>query len=362
MICQSYDTPRGRGLACYPAKDLMVDTGRASATGVFAASTKDRGGDVLEIAGIKTENHKKNPIVLWLHGFDYRDQDCQKPIGKCEDANGNYTVMLKPDEGIALATTFFNQSTQLSEQICALVMGKDVRAQSIGYREIKVERIYEDDVYIGSHLIEVEMIENSWVPVPMNPDAVRGIMARDVCGRALHPAIKAALSPYANPAPPWANGFTLEKKMPDEKPPEQPKPAAPKVKADEPEPKEKPDEEPEAAEKHGSKALRKCYKSLRSSAKAFRKSAEPLDDDSDTGEMIHGCADMLDSQADDVKAHHAKKYKDEEPLADDDDQASADDDPTASKSAMSAEDKAEFAKLLRFEAQLKHQRRLRGAG
>ena len=58
----------------------------------------------------------------------------------------------------------------------SIVCGTDEnenRSQSIGYREIKIERMFEEDKYIGTHLVEIEMLETSWVPLPMNQDAVR---------------------------------------------------------------------------------------------------------------------------------------------------------------------------------------------
>jgi hypothetical protein len=208
----AYDIPSGRGLDCVGTKDLdlQVDTSKASATGIFAAASKDRGGDLLLIEGIQVANHKKNPIVLFCHGMAWHDPDGDKPIGTTESPDGEYMVKLLPAEGIAVATTFFSQKTLLASQICALVMERTLRAQSIGYRDIATERMYEGDNYIGTKLVEIEMLETSWVCLPMNQDAVRSTLSRDLCcGKSLSPAIRAALTPYASPKPAWAHGFTL---------------------------------------------------------------------------------------------------------------------------------------------------------
>src|SRR6266481_6036905 len=106
----AYDLPtKGlRGLDCFSTKDLEIDTAKASAKGIFAAQSQDRCGDVLEISGIVTALHRKNPIVGWLHFID-RQQDANMPIGVTEDEEGNYTVKLLPDQGIAVCTTYFTQ-------------------------------------------------------------------------------------------------------------------------------------------------------------------------------------------------------------------------------------------------------------
>lgn len=316
----AYDIPgSGKAIDCYPVKELTVDTGRACATGVFAAASEDRGGDRINIAGIQTASHKKNPIVYWLHAFDWNSPDANKPIGITEDPSGAYTVTLDAKNGIAIATTYFTQNTILGEQICALVMDKTIRAQSIGYRELKVERRFEDERYVGSDLTEIEMIETSWVPIPMNQDAVRSVLSRDLCGKSLHASIKAALSPYVGSAPIWANGFSLGAKDMSQAA-TLPAPAAPPI-PPAPPAKTKADDPPEddgdgAVEKHGSKALRSSHKGLCSCLAKCMKAMEPLDD-GDTKSLIETAATSVKDLIDAHEDHHAKKYKDEEPLQND---------------------------------------------
>jgi hypothetical protein len=208
----SYPVPQGyRGLDCKALDDVQVDTNRATATGIYASSTQDREGDTVNIAGIMTDNHRKNPVVLWLHGFDFKQEEGSWPIGVTEDPkSGLYSCELDSARGIAYATTFFSQKTLLAAQICALVMEKTIRGQSIGYKELEVSPVRDrDGRVIGRSLDRIEQIEVSWVPVPMNQDAVRAVLDSTVCGKGLHPSIKQALTPYASPAPVWANGFTF---------------------------------------------------------------------------------------------------------------------------------------------------------
>jgi hypothetical protein len=208
----SYLVPQGyRGLDCKALADVQVDTNRATATGIYASSTQDREGDFVNVAGIDLANHKKNPVVLWLHGFDFKQEEGSWPIGVTEDPKtGLYSCELDSARGIAYATTFFSQKTLLAAQICALVMEKTIRGQSIGYKELEVSPVRDrDGRVVGRSLDRIEQIEVSWVPVPMNQDAVRAVLDSTVCGKGLHPSIKQALTPYASPAPVWANGFTF---------------------------------------------------------------------------------------------------------------------------------------------------------
>jgi hypothetical protein len=369
-VLQAYETPFGQALDCHSVKELQVDTNRASATGVFAAASKDRGGDVIDIAGIHVENHRKAPIVLWLHGFDFKQSEGAMPIGVTEDPQGRYTVKLLPDEGIAVATTYFSDKTLLASQIAALVMEKTIRGQSIGYRELMVERIIENDVYVGTHLLEIEMIETSWVPIGMNQDAVssygevaRSALSRDWCGKSLHPCIKAALSPYASAAPIWANGFTIATKGK--------KTMRRKDDSDDTSDEDGGDDNTMALEKHGSKACRKAYRKLRQAHKACKDAAAGLDDDSDTADVINDAGDAVDASANAIREHHGKKYKEEDPLdeGDPNEEVKDDVDDEALRRAQKDDDeelddgdKALFFTLRRQMAHLEHHERVASGG
>jgi hypothetical protein len=172
-MSHGYPVPHGyRGLDCKALADVQVDESRASATGIYAAESVDREGDTVNIAGIVLDNHKKNPVVLWLHGFDFKQEQAGWPIGVTEDPKtGVYSCELDVGRGIAYSTTFFTQRTLLASQICALVMEKTIRGQSIGYKELEVSPVRDrDGRMIGRSLDRIEQIEVSWVPVPMNQD------------------------------------------------------------------------------------------------------------------------------------------------------------------------------------------------
>jgi hypothetical protein len=380
----SYDVPGGKALDCMVTKDLQIDERKASAVGILASSSKDRGGDIVEIKGIQLEAHKKNPVVSWLHFMAWGSEDGIMPIGVAETPEGKYTVKLLPDEGIATCETFFNQKTLLSTQICALVMSRDIRAMSIGYRELAVDRMYEDDKYIGTLLKEIELLEAAWVHLPMNSDCARSILGKQIGGKALHPSIEKSLYPYVGVLPSWSNGVTLSMHkgiIGADIVPEVPMTAdeikqftdlqktvielktvidglkaqlpAPKKKADDKPPEEGAErDEPDTAEKHGSKACRKCYKAAMAGHKACMKAAAPLDD-GETKSLLEEHGDAMKNAAEEIKAHHGKTYKDEEPIAEEKDESS-----DADRTAADDEQKSlEYAQRRHLQA-LKHQRRL----
>ena len=188
-----------------PAGEVALDQSRMSAGCVFAVNSLDRVGDVLDIAGIRTDNHRKNPQVLFNHKADSLDD----AVGLTLDPDGNYTVVLGGDS--AHQTTFFCQNNLLAEQLYDRIVAGQIRANSIGYRPLKKRK----NTAGGFFLDEVELIEVSWVVIGANQDAIRSTLSRDrVCGKALHPALRSAYESQlkANPTV-WVPGGYLMSKI-----------------------------------------------------------------------------------------------------------------------------------------------------
>jgi HK97 family phage prohead protease len=165
-----------------PISKPDLDTGRMSARFIFASSSLDRVGDVLNVAGIDTTAHQQNPVVLWDHGNWFAD-----PIGRTVDPAGNYTVEIAGDK--AYQTTFF-LPTELGEQYYSLVEMGGINCNSIGYRATKKRQNSAG----GFFLDEVELVEISLVAVPANADCIRAALSRDrLCGKSIHPSLRAAL-------------------------------------------------------------------------------------------------------------------------------------------------------------------------
>lgn len=184
------------------------DTGKMSATGLLATTMRDREGDILEVAGIRTANHQLNPVVLLDHGLYF-----PLPIGKTTDPDGNYAVAIDPDLGECVQTTYFSQSLPEAEQVFHLIVEGILRANSIGYRTLKGKRLPPDPasgIKPGVHILECELIEATWCGIPCNPDAVRATLSRDrICGKSITPAVRRLLLPHAPAAPVWSPGATL---------------------------------------------------------------------------------------------------------------------------------------------------------
>lgn len=181
--------PGIQGLDRVSNKDPVFDQSAMSATGILASTFRDREGDVLEVVGIDTTNHRRNPIVLLDHGLYY-----PLPIGKTADAEGNYLVTIDEKAGDCIQTTYFSQSSEVAEQVFHLYCEGILKANSIGYRALQTKPLSPT----GKHILRCELIEATWCGIPCNPDAVTATLSRDkIQGRPLAPAIKAMLAPYA---------------------------------------------------------------------------------------------------------------------------------------------------------------------
>lgn len=173
---------------------------------------KDGVGDILEIGGIDTERHRKNPIVLFDHG-----KEVKLPVALAEDPKTlEYTVTLDPISKVGKAKAFFYRGTGLSgvtksdeydhavfcEQLFDLICKRYIRAGSIGYQVKSAEHLhpYERDDKgnpVGLHLLSVLMLECSAVVLPANQDTTRKALCLDkVCGKSLSPYLVKSLSGY----------------------------------------------------------------------------------------------------------------------------------------------------------------------
>lgn len=164
-----------------------------SITFPFAASHgRDRVGDFLDVRGIDTTNHRRNPVAFIDHG---KIPDMTLPIGKCEDPHGNYTVRIYPEQGLAVATVFLdrNPKNKVAQQIYNLFKQKILRAGSIGYRPLnKPQRLAADPdsgTPAGNLLDRVELLEVTLTGLPANGDAVRATLERGWQGKRYEPEI-----------------------------------------------------------------------------------------------------------------------------------------------------------------------------
>jgi HK97 family phage prohead protease len=120
----------------------------------------DRGNDIINTDAWDLENFKKNPVILYNHGFD--PQLGGTPIGKAID--------VKPTEdGLYIKAKLSNLDDPMLNRIRGLVKEKILRAFSVGFNPIEADM----DPKTGLRTIKkAELFEVSVVGVPMNQDSL----------------------------------------------------------------------------------------------------------------------------------------------------------------------------------------------
>ena len=122
----------------------------------FCISTQavDRDNDTVAVAGWKTDNYLKNPVVLWAHDYS------ALPIGKC--------VNLSVSDGKLMGTCQFADHP-MAKTVLSLVDGGYLNATSVGFKPIDYSLNQDRQ---GMDFKSQELLEFSIVPVPANPQAL----------------------------------------------------------------------------------------------------------------------------------------------------------------------------------------------
>jgi len=190
---------------------------------------RDGVGDLLQVEGIRTNRHIKNPIILYDHG-----KQTSMPIALAEDPQTKaYTFEADTISQTARVNAFFYQGNGgnqtidrrqeydhalLCQQLYDLAIKRFLRSGSIGYQIIHAKQLppdYETGLPQGLHLLAILMLEGSLVVLPANQDTTRKSFphafglpsldnaAREVlcmgkcCGKPLSPMLVKSLEPYA---------------------------------------------------------------------------------------------------------------------------------------------------------------------
>jgi hypothetical protein len=190
--------------------DIDIDENEMTVTFPFADGRRRDGvGDLLEIAGISCERHRKNPVVLFDHG-----KQVVLPVAMAEDPfTRQYTVSLDSAAKVGKVKAFFYQGkgdiggqsadyehSLFCHQLFDLIARKFVRGGSIGYQVVHARELtpdYERGTPKGLHLLQTLMLEASAVVMPANQDTVRKCLALpNVCGKPMSPMLVKSLTPY----------------------------------------------------------------------------------------------------------------------------------------------------------------------
>lgn len=222
-ILLTYKAGRDGNTGLVHEGDVVTDDDAMSAACILASSNRDRQGDIIECSGVDFRDHIQNPISLWDHG-----KRMEEPIGKTEDAEGQYHVHYHEDSDIITEKTFF-APTPFAKQIYSLIRGRFVRANSIAVKDLLVEELEPDPEHghpprrdANGRRVPYKWIKKSilaevtWTPLPANPDAVASLLGRGRINTGganddqLDPIIRKSFEPFLPPARVWSGGVTLK--------------------------------------------------------------------------------------------------------------------------------------------------------
>ncbi len=111
--------------------------------------SEDRDGEVMNVNGLKLENYKKNPVLMFGHKHDVL------PVGTA--------INIKIENGQLTFEPKFSEATQHSRDVKALWDEGVLKAVSIGFIPEEV---------VGNMFMSAELIEISVVNVPANANAL----------------------------------------------------------------------------------------------------------------------------------------------------------------------------------------------
>jgi HK97 family phage prohead protease len=159
-------------------KQYIADSIKAAEDGsrvvefTITTSNIDRDGDIVALEGWRLQNFMKNPVVLYGHNY------WGLPVGQAQSLSITGT-------SLRAATLFAGLAEQnaLAECVYRMILGKFLRATSVGFVPIKWAY---DEERGGYDILEQELLEYSIVPVPANPECLSDIKA---AGIALEPLI-----------------------------------------------------------------------------------------------------------------------------------------------------------------------------
>jgi HK97 family phage prohead protease len=128
---------------------------------VISTGTVDRMGDTIQVRGWKLTNFRKGGSILY--GHNRSGLPIAKPVKVWKEGGESLNLSM------AHATEAENPA---AEHIYRLVKGGFLRSNSVGFHPLKWDLIDPDDWWGGINYMQQELVEDSIVPVPANPEAL----------------------------------------------------------------------------------------------------------------------------------------------------------------------------------------------
>jgi len=150
-------------------------TGNGTLSVVASDESPDRYGDIIRVSGWDLANYQKNPIVLFGHS-------ARDPVGTAD-------VHVVGKKLVADITLGPPGTTPMIDAVRALVEAKILKAVSVGFQPTKEPNEIKDEnnKWTGGYeWVGQELLENSIVSIPANPNAL-------TLARSFSPEIRRAL-------------------------------------------------------------------------------------------------------------------------------------------------------------------------
>ena len=151
---------RVRSMSMDIVRRSTVDAKRRSV--VIAANDRARTTPELDLGGLRFENYRRNPVVMWAHDSTGRSPSGGLPIGR------TLSISREPDGGI-VAEFEFLEDDPFAQRIRNAWDKGFLQAASISWLPIET-RPAEGG---GIRDVRAELLEWSIVSVPADPDALR---------------------------------------------------------------------------------------------------------------------------------------------------------------------------------------------
>lgn len=168
--------PAAKGVTLLGFGEIKMTGDGLTIQGFANKAVVDRGNEIIATDAWELENYKKNPVILYNHGFD--PQLGSTPVGVA-------TEVTPTEEGLFIKCRLSATDDPLLNRIRGLVQEKILRAFSVGFNPVNMT----DDPKTGVKTItKAELFEVSIVGVPMNQDSlfeVTGKMLKSMSADAL---------------------------------------------------------------------------------------------------------------------------------------------------------------------------------